>query len=75
MRDLLSLELMPEEFNETADVMVSAGPYKLFLLPSEFDAIHMGDYFRIIPGANGMPDRLVPVSDAPLFFAYDPSDL
>ena len=72
-RDLLSLELMPEEFNETADAMVRS--LTLFLLPSEFDAIHTGDYSRIIPRTNGTPDRLVLVSDAPLFFAYEPRDL
>jgi len=75
VRWLLSHEIVTEENNDTADVCVSAEPMTLFLLPPQFDAIHIGDYFRIIPGSDGEPDRLLPVSDAPLFFNYDPKDV
>ncbi len=75
MREMLTREFVSVESNDSADVVVSAGPLTLFLLPSEFDAVHVGDYFRIIPGVDGNPDRLLPVSDAPLFFNYDAKDI
>jgi len=76
MTELLTQELEPQPFEGhcKCSYMVSEGPRTAFIEATNDDD-DIGDTLMIVPGENGMPNRLVGQSDAVCYVNVDKNDL